>query len=115
MTAIYEQGVCIEWADEALNAGWPSHDLPRLLRIMYRESRCLPDACSVPDRPDQRKCRDWGLMQINDYSWKRHVREQGFNMKDMHDPLANLIFARWLFELSETTNGCGWQPWSGSC
>lgn len=115
MVKLNDQGFCVEYIDEAMAAGWPSHDLPRLMRIMHRESRCIPTACSVPDRPDQRRCRDWGLMQINDYSWKGTVRRMGFKMNDMHDPLVNLIFARYLFEIAEDSSGCGWSPWNGKC
>lgn len=109
------QNMCFEFVDEAMNAGWASHELPRLMRIMHRESRCIPTACSIPDKPQHRKCRDWGLMQINDYSWKRRVRELGFDMKDLHDPQINLLVARWLYELAEETGGCGWSPWNGKC
>lgn len=115
MTTLAEQNMCVEYIDEAIAAGWHSHELPRLMRIMHRESRCIPDACSTPDQPHQRKCRDWGLMQINDYSWKSMIRKEGFTMADMHDPQTNLVFARHLYELSENTNGCGWTPWNGTC
>jgi hypothetical protein len=112
---VVAQDKCVEWTATALAAGWQPDDLPRLMRVMYRESRCLPDACSIPDRPDLRRCRDWGLMQINDYSWKTTVRSYGFQMEHMHNPFWNLWFARWLFEYSEDRNGCGWQPWYGKC
>lgn len=115
MAKLAEQNMCIEFIDEAMAAGWPSHDLPRLMRIMYRESRCMPEACSEPDRPDLRLCRDWGLMQINDYSWKGTIRRMGLEMSDMKDPLTNLVFARWLYETAESAHGCGWSPWKGRC
>lgn len=106
-----DQGLCLEWVTTALDAGWQPDELPRLMRIMWRESRCLPDACGETDSPHVRKCRDWGLMQINDYSWKRVIREMGLNIEQMHDPYWNLWFARWLFEYSLDRNGDGWQPW----
>jgi len=109
------EGVCAEWAGTAFDAGWPPHLIPRLLRVVYRESRCLPGACSTPDRPDLRRCRDWGLTQINDYSWKRTVRSQGLDMPAMWDPYENLRFAWWLYNYSVETTGCGWTPWSLSC
>jgi hypothetical protein len=111
MVEVVDQGMCAEWGFVALSAGWKPDELPQLFRIMHRESRCIPDACSVTDRPDQRRCRDWGLMQINDYSWKSTVRKLGFEMSQMHDPYWNLLFARWLFEYSEERNNNGWQPW----
>lgn len=106
-----DQGLCLEWIPTALAAGWHPTELPRLMKIMWRESRCLPDACGETDSPHIRKCRDWGLMQINDYSWKRIIREMGWHIEQMHDPLENLKFARWLFEYSLERNGDGWVPW----
>lgn len=102
---------CPQWIATALTAGWQPQDLPRLSRIMWRESRCLPDACGVTDSPHIRKCRDWGLMQINDHSWKRIIRGMGLNIEQMHEPYWNLWFARWLFEYSLERNGDGWVPW----
>lgn len=111
LAEIQVQGLCVEWAQTALDAGWQPEELPRLLRIMFRESRCDPFACGETDSPHYRKCRDWGLMQINDYSWKRIIRSQGYKIEDMWDPYSNLKFARWLFEYSLDRNGDGWQPW----
>jgi len=108
---VITQDKCVEWTATALSAGWEPADLPKLMRIMYRESRCLPDACGETDSPHLRKCRDWGLMQINDYSWKRIIREMGWDIEEMHDPIENLRFARWLFEYSRDRNGDGWHPW----
>jgi hypothetical protein len=102
---------CPQWIATALVAGWEPADLPRLSRIMWRESRCLPDACGETDSPHIRKCRDWGLMQINDYSWKRIIREMGMSIEQMHDPYWNLWFARWLYEYSLERNDDGWVPW----
>jgi len=115
MVEVIDQGFCAEWGFTALAAGWEPDDLPQLFRYMHRESRCIPDACGIPDRPELRRCRDWGLMQINDYSWKTTVRNMGMEMSDMHNPYLNLVFAKWLFDYSENRNGCGWQPWLGKC
>lgn len=109
-----DQGLCEEWIPTALAAGWEHGDLPKLLRIMWRESRCLPDACGETDSPNVRRCRDWGLMQINDYSWKRIVRGLGLEIEQMWDPYWNLWFARWLFDYSVKYNDYGWQPWTPS-
>ena len=109
---IVAEGVCVEWLPVALRAGWAVEDVPRLLRIMFRESRCLPGACSVSD--SGRVCRDWGLMQVNDYSWKSTVRGLGLEMDQMWDPFWNLWFAKWLFDYSEGRNGDGWVPWTPS-
>lgn len=108
---ILEDGTCLEWVITARQAGWEPEELPRLMRIMFRESRCIPTACGETDSPHIRKCRDWGLMQINDYSWKRTIRNMGWRIEDMWIPLENLRFARWLFEYSVERNGDGWHPW----
>lgn len=102
---------CFEWTGVAIRAGWQPDELPRLMRIMFRESRCQPDACGLTDSPHLRKCRDWGLMQINDYSWKTTIRNMGLSIEQMWDPYWNLWFARWLFETSMEANGDGWHPW----
>jgi len=102
-------GFCAEWAGLAFDVGWPKGEIPRLLRIMFRESRCLPGACSVSD--SGRVCRDWGLMQINEYSWRRSVVGQGYVMSDMWVPEHNLRFALWVFNYSLERNGDGWLPW----
>ena len=111
LAEVIAQDKCVEWTATAMTAGWQPEDLPRLMRIMHRESRCLPDACGLTDSPHLRKCRDWGLMQINDYSWKTTIRNMGWQIEQMHDPLENLRFARWLFEYSLERNGDGWIPW----
>lgn len=107
-----DENTCLEWAGTALTAGWQPAELPRLLRIIYRESRCLPDACGETDSPHVRRCRDWGLTQINDYSWKTTVRRLGLDIEQMHDPYWNLWFARWLYNYSLDVNGDGWHPWT---
>jgi len=112
---VREQNKCVEFAGLALDVGWEPKHIPQLLAIMFRESRCIPEACSTPDRPDLRRCRDWGLMQINDYSWKSTVRKLGWEMDEMWVPVHNLAFSLWLFNYSEDVNGCGWQPWSKRC
>jgi hypothetical protein len=104
-----ESEVCLEWAGLAYDVGWPVEQIPKLLRIIHRESRCLPDACSESD--SGRVCRDWGLTQINDHSWKTTIRGQGMEMRDMWNPELNLRFALWLYNYSEDRNGDGWQPW----
>jgi len=103
---------CSEWAGLAFDVGWAVEDIPKLLKIMFRESRCMPDACSESD--SGRVCRDWGLMQINDHSWKTTIRNQGMQMSDMWNPELNLRFALWLYQYSDERNGDGWQPWDMS-
>lgn len=98
-----EHGPCGEFYETAIAVGWPAEEWPQLSKIMYRESRCNPEACSESD--SGRVCRDWGLMQINEYSWRRTLKSQGYSMQDMWVPQHNLTFALWLWHRS------GWVPW----
>lgn len=104
-----QDGNCSQWAGLAYDIGWPTDQIPKLLAIIHRESRCLPEACSESD--SGRVCRDWGLTQINEYSWKRTIENQGMKMSDMWNPELNLRFALWLYTYSQERNGDGWQPW----
>lgn len=105
---------CKEWFHTSLHAGWTLDEWPKLGKIIFRESRCLPNACGETDSPHVRKCRDWGLLQINDYSWKTTIRNMGMSIEQMHDPYWNLWFGRWLFLYSLDRNDDGWQPWTPS-
>lgn len=98
-----EHGPCGEFYETAIAVGWPAEEWPQLSKIMFRESRCLPEACSESD--SGRVCRDWGLMQINEYSWRRTILSHGYQMKDMWNPQHNLSFALWLW------HNYGWGPW----
>ena len=102
---------CAEWAPAALEAGWTEDDLDQLLPIIYRESRCQPDAIrySASGQPI-----DVGLLQINQVH-RPMIAERGFTHEQMTDPRANLWFGRLLWRWWEDRGGCGWSPWRGSC
>jgi hypothetical protein len=105
---IPEDGKCVEWWQEAYRAGWPIEDLPKLGKIMWAESRCLPDVVGTGA---------YGLTQIQ---WSAHSHwvkaEFGFTKEDLFVPYNNFLAARWLYEYADNSYGCGWQPWymSGS-
>lgn len=96
---------CQEWAALALQVGWPADQLPTLLKTMWRESRCLPDADSGPDH---------GLTQINAIheDW---LADMGWTVDDLFDPETNLRFAYLLWSSREERGQCGWTPWSVQC
>jgi hypothetical protein len=96
-------GRCGEWHDLAISVGWTEEEWPTLSRIIYRESRCIPEACSKSD--SGLKCRDAGLVQVNQIH-REWLSSMGYNFPDdLFDPAINLTFARRLFETS------GWKPW----
>ena len=102
---------CNQWADAAIAAGWNADDLDRLLPIMWRESRCQPDAVR---RNARGAAVDVGLLQINQIH-RPELAKRGFSHNDMTDPDANLWFARVLFDWHEDRGQCGWKPWRGRC
>ena len=98
---------CQQWLQTALEAGWPNERkiLDRLGFIMWRESRCTPDADSGPDH---------GLTQINQIHSK-WITDLGWNHELMKDPDKNLRFAWLLYSGREANGQCGWTPWSLKC
>lgn len=89
-------GQCGEWHDLALQVGWPPEEWQNLQKIIFRESRCTPDAWNGHDA---------GLTQINQIHTK-WLNQMGFSHPDdMFDPEKNLTFAYRLW------SGSGWKPW----
>ena len=94
---------CTEWWDVARSAGWAEEDLPRLGRIMYKESTCRPWAVSPT--------KDYGLTQIN---WAAHggrLTSIGLTRDDLLDPYTNLVQAKYIADSAASWAGCKWQPW----
>jgi len=89
---------CQEWVPLALEVGWPADRtvIEKLLAVMYRESRCQPEADSGPDH---------GLLQINQIHRAWLNSGWGWTHDDMFDPRKNLTFALALWQ------GSGWKPW----
>ena len=99
-------GECGEWYETAMATGWQPDEWDRLSAIMFRESRCQPDACSKST--SGLKCRDAGLLQVNQIHTK-FLNDLGLSFPDsMLDPTLNLAFARRLYE------GSGWKPWKAT-
>lgn len=77
----------------AYYAGWEPKDIPKVMRIMYGESRCKANARS--------RTRDSGLMQINDINLKwLHTTSAA-----LMDPFTNLYAAHLVFVRQ------GWRAW----
>ena len=102
---------CQEWFPLAVEVGWPNDPqvLQTLGRVMWKESRCQPDACSKSD--SGRQCRDYGLTQGNWYAHHEWWTELGIEPQDMFDPATNLRWAYLLYSGREAKGQCGWQPW----
>ena len=98
-TTVPRIGKCAQWHNLAVEQGWPEEELPQLDIVMWRESRCQPDAWNGADA---------GLMQINQIhsAW---ITEFGWkHPEDMFQPAKNLHFAYRLWKTS------GWKPWSAT-
>ena len=104
---VSEDTECQQWLQTALEAGWPNDRtiLDRLGYVMWRESRCQPDADSGPDH---------GLTQINQIH-TQWITDLGWTLEEMKDPAKNLRFAWLLYSGREANGQCGWTPWSLSC
>ena len=95
---------------QAVSLGWPLAELPELSRIVWRESRCLPEAYNGKDPNGG----SYGLMQINGY-WctANSLHPRGYlarigvhDCQQLFDPLVNLQAAYTIWQLS------GWSPWA---
>lgn len=93
---------CSQWADLALEVGWPSAELPKLLRTMWREARCDMNVRSTTS--------DSCVVQINDVvftDWRFKRDWPGFDRSTIFDPRVCLSVGYWLFMID------GWTPWRG--
>lgn len=103
-TTLYlpEDGKCTEWWEIAVSAGWPEELLPQLGRIMWSESRCLPDVVGT------------GAIGLTQIQWNAHrhwVEEIGYIRENLFIPVINLEVAWILYNKAEKDYGCGFQPW----
>ena len=89
---------CPQWEAEAIAQGWPLDQLDRLDHVMWRESRCLPEAHNGADPP---KYGSRGLMQINGF-W---VYRLELDADRLYEPAYNLRVALLAYSSS------GWSPW----
>lgn len=91
------RGTCStpEMVTLAYYAGWPPKQIPRVMHVMYGESRCKWWA---------RNRVATGLMQIH----RIHVGWLGLESRDdLYDPFTNLLAARKIWERQ------GWKAWTG--
>lgn len=103
--AVLSNAKCAEWWEFAA-IYFDADELPIVDRIIWNESRCLPDVVSKSD--------DIGLMQINWGVWGDTVNSLGFYREDLFNPAVNLQFAWLIANEAERIGWCRWQPWSAS-
>ena len=98
--------LCPEWWTLAQQAGWTYEQLETALdRIMWRESRCLPEVRS--------RTSDTGLTQINDIHLDM-LEAAGISADMLTDPLWNLIAARLVADQAESYGWRWTQPWAAT-
>jgi len=117
---LYPDTPCQEWADEAIEGGWPADRdlLDQLLRIVWKESRCLNVSPLNPD-PEiaaHFNGHDHGLVQANEIhtAWVEGMFGEPFDLA-MADPVKAFRFAWLLYSGREADGKCGWRPWSIPC
>ena len=95
-TTVVRTGKCAQWHELALSVGWPEDELPTLDKVMWRESRCTPDAYSNGNH---------GLTQINNIH-RAWIEELGWTFPDdLYNPAKNLRFSYLLWADD------GWKHW----
>lgn len=97
--------LCPQWMGLAMKVGWPVEELPKLDRVMFRESSCHPDSFNGSD-PNGGSA---GLCQTNGVWLNWFLPSLGIAtvMDDLFDPATNLRAALAIWRRS------GWGPWGG--
>lgn len=113
---IASDALCPQWWETAKTAGWPEELLPKLDRVIHRESTCRENSYN----PNDPAGGSYGLTQINGYwctvnkynpsGW---LQAQGIlnSCQDLFDPVTNFRAAMALYMYSLNRHGCGWNPW----
>lgn len=105
---------CQKYVDLAIKVGFKRHELPELFRIAYRESRCIPGNIGRNrNSAGEVTSQDWGLLQVNDYSWLRYLRDRNIIEKkeQLLNPRKNLVSALALVRYSEKEGLNKWYQW----
>lgn len=99
---------CPQWWSLAVDQGWSRSLLPKLDKIMWRESRC--DLFAI-NKDDPNK-GSWGLMQVNGF-WVKYLSSRGIleRLRDLQDPSVNLRSALAIYNYADGRYRNGWGPW----
>lgn len=108
---VFPDTPCQEWIPLAVEVGWPRDRilLNRLGEIMWRESRCDPNAFN----PKDPNGGSHGLTQINGF-WIDWLNQSGITVEaaqSFYDPALQLRAALAIHTYSIYKNGDGWHPW----
>lgn len=112
-----KRDLCAGWIDLARFVGWREGQMETLKRVIFRESRCFPNA----HNPNDPAGGSHGLMQINGF-WCRPNRYwpegylQAFGIvetcDDLYEPAKNLRAGLLIYRYADRSYGNGWGPWS---
>jgi soluble lytic murein transglycosylase-like protein len=102
---------CEQFSALAVNLGWPANERTVLESIMFRESRCIPNAYNGKDPNGGSR----GLMQINGF-WTSWLNDAGIinQVDDLLQAQTNLLAALAIYNYGVDKHGYGWGPWSAT-
>jgi hypothetical protein len=102
---------CEQFSALAVNLGWPADQRTVLESIMFRESRCIPNAVNSKDPNGGSR----GLMQINGF-WTPWLTDAGIinQVDDLLQAQTNLLAALAIYNYGVERHGYGWGPWSAT-
>ncbi len=102
---------CQQFSALAVNLGWPADQRTVLESIMFRESRCIPNAYNGKDPQGGSR----GLMQLNGF-WTPWLIERGLitSEENLLQADVNLRAALAIYNYGVERHGYGWGPWSAT-
>jgi hypothetical protein len=102
---------CEQFSALAVNLGWPADQRTVLESVMFRESRCIPNAFNSKDPSGGSR----GLMQINGF-WTPWLTDAGFitEAENLLQADVNLRAALAIYNYGVDKHGYGWGPWSAT-
>jgi hypothetical protein len=102
---------CEQFSALAVNLGWPADQRTVLESIMFRESRCIPNAVNSKDPNGGSR----GLMQINGF-WTPWLTDAGIitSAENLLQADVNLRAALAIYNYGVERHGYGWGPWSAT-
>jgi soluble lytic murein transglycosylase-like protein len=102
---------CEQFSALAVNLGWPADQRTVLESIMFRESRCIPNAVNSKDPNGGSR----GLMQINGF-WTPWLTDAGIinQVDDLLQAQTNMLAALAIYNYGVDKHGYGWGPWSAT-